>query len=35
MHFSGMMDVSSFLVNTYWKCWLSMLAFVRLSDLFL
>ena len=25
--------MSSFLVNTDWKCWLSMFAFVRLSDL--
>ena len=32
MHLSGMVDVSSFLVNTDWKCWLSMLALVRLSD---
>ena len=30
---SGMVDVSSFLVNTDWKCWLIMLALVRLSDL--
>ena len=30
---SGMVDVSSFWVNTDWKCWLSMLALVRLSDL--
>ena len=30
---SGMMDVSSCLVNTDWKCWLSVLALVRLSDL--
>ena len=33
MPLSGMVDVSSFLVNTDWKCWLSMLALVRLSDL--
>ena len=30
---SGMVDVSSFWVNTDWKCRLSMLALVRLSDL--
>ena len=30
---SGMVDVSSFWVNTDWKCWLTMLALVRLSDL--
>ena len=33
MPLSGMVDVSSFLVNTDWKCLLSMLAIVRLSDL--
>ena len=33
MPLSGMVDLSSFLVNTDWKCWLSMLALVRLSDL--
>ena len=33
MPLSGMVDASSFLVNTDWKCWLSMLALVRLSDL--
>ena len=30
MPLSGMVDVSSFFVNTDWKC---MLALVRLSDL--
>ena len=29
----GMVEMSSFCVNTDWKCWLSMLALVRLSDL--
>ena len=33
MPLSGMVDVSLFLVNTDWKCWLSMLALVRLSDM--
>ena len=33
MPLSEMVDVSSFLVNTDGKCWLSMLALVRLSDL--
>ena len=33
MPLSGMVDMSSFLVNTDWKCWLSILALVRLSDL--
>ncbi len=28
----GMVDASSFLVNTDWKCWFSRLALVRLSD---
>ena len=30
MPLSGMVDVSSYSVNTDWKCWLSMLALVRL-----
>ena len=30
---SGMVDLSSFCVNTDWKCLLSMLGLVRLSDL--
>ena len=33
MPLSGMVEMSSFCVNTDWKCWLSMLALVRLSDL--
>ena len=33
MPLSGMMEMSSFLVYTDLKCWLSMLALVKLSDL--
>ena len=33
MPLSGMVEMSLFCVNTDWKCWLSMLALVRLSDL--
>ena len=33
MPLSGMVEMSSFWVNTDLKCWLSMLALVRLSDL--
>ena len=33
MPLSGMVEMSSFCVNTEWKCWLSMLALVRLSDM--
>ena len=33
MPVSGMVEMSSFWVNTDLKCWLSMLALVRLSDL--
>ena len=29
----GMVEMPSFCVNTDWKCWLSMLALVKLSDL--
>ena len=33
MPLSGIVDASSCWWNTDWKCWLSMLALVRLSDL--
>ena len=33
MPLSGMMEMSSFLVYTDLKCWLSMLALVKLYDL--
>ena len=33
MPLSGMVEISSFWINTDLKCWLSMLALVRLSDL--
>ena len=33
MPLCGMVEMSSFCVNTDWKCWLSMLALIRLSEL--
>ena len=33
MPLSGMVEMPSFCVHTDWKCWLSLLALVKLSDL--